>query len=94
MTIQDKLNEWVESTIKHYKNVLEEVGRPDGFMGSQSPINQLSESPEIIILGKNPGHGGSFEDSEQFRRDFLKGNQTWIKRNNRRKNGFRPIYRM
>lgn len=87
MTIQDKLNEWVESTIEHYKNVLEEVGRPDGFVGSQSPINQLSESPEIIILGKNPGHGGSFEDSEQFRRDFLKGNQTWIKRNNRRKDG-------
>ena len=52
MTMQDKLNEWAESTIEHYKNVLEEVGRSDGFMGSQSPINKLSESPEIIILGK------------------------------------------
>lgn len=87
MTMQDELNEWVDSTIKHYKKVLEEVGCHHSFMGSQSPINELYESPEIIILGKNPGHGGNFEDSEQFRSDFLIGNKTWIKRNNRRKDG-------
>ena len=85
MTLQEELKKWAKNSIEHYIKVLEEVGRHDGFMGSQSPIDELFESPEIIILGKNPGHGGNFEDNENFRKDFLKGNKTWIKRNNRSK---------
>ena len=87
MTMKKKLEEWAEKTIEHYKNVLVELGRTDSFMGSQSPINEILEHPEIIILGKNPGHGGKFEDSENFRHNFLKGNGTWKNRNNRRNEG-------
>lgn len=78
---------WAEKTIEYYKEVLEEVGSSNSFMGSQSPIDKISDSPEIIILGKNPGHGGNFEDSEKFRSDFLKGNEYWRNRNNRRNEG-------
>lgn len=85
--MQDKLKEWAEKTINQYKKILEEEGRTDGFMGSQSPIDKLTESPEIIILGKNPGHGGNFEDSEKFKDEFLKGNLKWENRNNRRNEG-------
>lgn len=87
MTLQENLKQWAESAIEHYKKVLEELGRTDSFMGSQSPIDKISESPEIIILGKNPGHGGTFEDSEKFRAEFLKGNGSWGNRNKRKADG-------
>lgn len=87
MTMQDELKKWAKETIEYYKKVLNELGCPHGFMGSQSPINELSESPEIIVLGKNPGHDGKINDSEEFRRKFLKGNESWGNRNKGWKEG-------
>ncbi|MBQ8423098.1 MAG: hypothetical protein IJY36_02395 [Coprobacter sp.] len=77
------LQKWAEETREIYKKVLRETGCKNDFNGSQSPLNVLSDRPEIVILGKNPGHDGEFKDTDDFKENFLKGNKCWACRNNR-----------
>ena len=83
--LQDQIRVWAEKSIDTYKNVLVKTNSKHDFIASQSPLNEIKESPEIVILGKNPGHSGEFVDSDELLDTFLKGNDTWIRRNNRRK---------
>lgn len=83
--IQESIQDWAQKSIKTYKNVLVKTNSKHDFIASQSPLNKIKESPEIIILGKNPGHDADFVENEEFLDRFFKGNDTWDGRNNKRK---------
>lgn len=83
--LKGQIQDWAEKSIETYKNVLVKTNSKHDFIASQSPLNKIKESPEIIILGKNPGHSGEFVDRDEVLETFLKGNDTWSRRNNRRK---------
>lgn len=83
--LNDQIQAWAEKSIETYKSVLVKTNSKHDFIASQSPLHKVTESPEIIIIGKNPGHDAEFADNKEFLDRFLKGNDTWDGRNNKRK---------
>lgn len=71
--IQDKLKEWAEKVTQAYNR----IGRS---YYTQSDLTKITESPEILILGINPGSTGN-EEAQPITADiFLKGNKNFCDR--------------
>jgi hypothetical protein len=80
-TIQEKLNEWADRTVCTYKRIIDESNIDAAFY-TQTPLDRITESPELIVMGINPGSTGSYhrqieEGTVIDGKYLLKGNPCW-----------------
>ncbi len=73
MTMQDKLTKWAKNAFKFYQ----ELDRTEtkGFY-TQTPLNDISSNPDIVVMGINPGSNGSFQNDYSIEQ-FIRGNSNW-----------------
>jgi hypothetical protein len=74
--IQEKLVSWAKETVKEYNSIAETLNKknPNKKWGyyTQTPLSLVSQSPDLLILGINPGsEGGKNMMTEE---ELLKGN--------------------
>lgn len=74
--IQERLASWAEETVKVYNSIAETLNKknPNKKWGyyTQTPLSLVSQSPDLLILGINPGsEGGKNMMTEE---ELLKGN--------------------
>jgi hypothetical protein len=74
--IQEKLASWAKETVKEYNSIAETLNKknPNKKWGyyTQTPLSLVSQSPDLLILGINPGsEGGKNKMTEE---ELLKGN--------------------
>lgn len=67
--IQEKLASWAKETIKVYNAIGETLNM--GYY-TQTPLSLVSQSPDLLILGINPGAGGG--KNKMTEEELLKGN--------------------
>lgn len=92
LNFEQKLQEWADQTAGFYHNLA--VSDPVYNLGfyTQSNLNKVSESPELLILGINPGSGGEYlVENELWKawgvngrmdgKTLLKGNPSFDDRN-------------
>lgn len=57
--LQKNLLNWVEETVKVYVDYANAHDDAPAFY-TQSPLNGITQSPELLIMGINPGSGGTY----------------------------------
>ena len=67
MCIQEKLIDWAKETVKVYYKQSTDLG-----FYTQTPLCNITHTPDLLILGINPGYGGGKENMSG--EDLLKGN--------------------
>ena len=67
--IQEELADWAEKTVEVYNPMAQSTGL--GFY-TQTPLRNIIKSPDLLILGINPGYGGGKEIMTG--EELLKGN--------------------
>ena len=76
MCIQEKLIDWAKETVNIYNSITETLNKkdPDKKWGyyTQTPLSLVSQSPDLLILGINPGAEGGKDNMTV--EEFLKGN--------------------
>lgn len=62
MDIQEKLKEWANKTAKGYVSIAKEIGedKPGTGFYTQSNLTKVLGSPNVLIIGINPGSEGSY----------------------------------
>ena len=60
MSIQKELRKWADKTAKGYVSITNEEGEDAPSFYTQSDLTKIVTSPEIIVLGINPGSGGTY----------------------------------
>lgn len=60
MDIQKELRKWADKTAKGYVSIANKEGEDAPSFYTQSDLTKLSESPEVMVLGINPGSGGVY----------------------------------
>ena len=60
MDIQKELRKWADKTAKGYVSIANEDGKEAPSFYTQSDLTKIAASPKIIILGINPGSGGTY----------------------------------
>ncbi len=88
--IQAELSEWAKETYDIYLNLVEKYG--DIAFYNQTPLGDLQAPVKVVVMGINPGSGGSFSDmkknvkwgfdklgGEEYRH-LIRGNVFWQKR--------------
>jgi len=75
MEINNILAKWADRTATFYNEVAAQLGDNAPAFYTQSPLQNLVASPKVLIIGINPGSGGSYR--EQCNNDSwcLNGNQ-------------------
>ena len=76
MSIQNELREWAEETVNVYNSITETLNKKDldkkwGYY-TQTPLSLVSQSPDLLILGINPGAEGGKD--YMTGEELLKGN--------------------
>lgn len=74
--IQEKLRKWAEETVGVYNPIVETLNKKSsnekwGYY-TQTPLSLVSQSPDILVLGINPGCSGGKE--KMSGEELLKGN--------------------
>ena len=61
MNIQEEIVKWAEKTVKEYHRI---ASRKEVNLAyyTQSDLSLLSEEPQLMIVGINPGSGGSYKE--------------------------------
>lgn len=84
--METKLLNWAKETYKTYSEL---VGRHDIGFYSQTPLWGIKEPVKVVVMGINPGSGGSFSDmktkvnwgfdklGEEPYRHLMRGNICW-----------------
>ena len=55
MDIQKELREWADKTAKGYVSIAKEEGEKAPSFYTQSNLTKILNSPEVVVLGINPG---------------------------------------
>ncbi len=76
--IKEQIQDWAKETFDFYAK--EDEKQKKGFY-TQSPLNNITSNPEIIVMGINPGSDGRFNKDFSVT-EFLKGNVEWDKHRN------------
>ncbi|MBE6319322.1 MAG: hypothetical protein E7081_10180 [Bacteroidales bacterium] len=73
MTMQDELTKWAKKAFEFYS----QLGQKEniGFY-TQTPLNDISSNPDIVVMGINPGSNGSFQKDYSIEQ-FMRGNFYW-----------------
>ena len=61
MTMKKKLEEWAEKTVKAYDCIASRENVNLAYY-TQSPLSNIVDEPELMIVGINPGSGGTYSD--------------------------------
>jgi len=69
MSIQNELRKWADNAAKGYVSIVNEYGEDAPSFYTQSDLTKIVTSPEVIILGINPGSSGTYLSQ--------KGNPNW-----------------
>lgn len=93
-TMKQELYEWADRTADFYHHKAKSDKKYDISFYTQSNLNDIEQSPELLILAINPGSEGSYEGQISIKlwqewgvngrmdgATLLKGNPTWEKRN-------------
>lgn len=72
--MQKKLKEWADKTAKGYVSIANEIGESAPAFYTQSDLTKLLDSPNVLILGVNPGSEGSYIDQKANPNWGLNGN--------------------
>lgn len=93
-TMKQELYEWADRTADFYHHKAKSDKKYDISFYTQSNLNDIEQSPELLILAINPGFGESYEGqiSRKLWQEWgvngrmdgatlLKGNPTWETRN-------------
>lgn len=85
--LQSNLVEWATLTNNFYISMAESDKVHDIAFYQQSPLLDITESPDVVVLGINPGSAGSFTDQKSdqkwiengigSRQHLLNGNPDW-----------------
>lgn len=60
--MKQEIEKWAERSIKVYLDIIKE-GYDVAFY-QQSPLTTISQNPEVVVLGINPGSGGTYSDQK------------------------------
>lgn len=60
MYIQNELRKWADKTAKGYVSIAKEIGIDAPSFYTQSDLTKIVTSPEVVVLGINPGSGGTY----------------------------------
>lgn len=60
MSIQKELKKWADKAAKGYVSIANEYGEDAPSFYTQSDLTKLSDSPDIIVVGINPGSEGLY----------------------------------
>lgn len=75
MTMQKKLEEWAKKTVKAYDGIASQEDVNLAYY-TQSPLSNIVDNPELMIVGINPGSGGTYSDQRKNRNwKYLNKNQ-------------------
>lgn len=75
MTMKKKLEEWAEKTVKAYDCIASRENVNLAYY-TQSPLSNIVDEPELMIVGINPGSGGTYSDQRKNRNwKYLNKNQ-------------------
>ena len=55
MNIQKELKKWADNAAKGYVAIANEYGEDEPSFYTQSDLTKLPDSPNVIVLGINPG---------------------------------------
>ena len=87
MNLQTEIKKWGEETLKFYHNLATTEKSCDLGFYTQSNLTKITKNPELVILGINPGSGGTYQESKYkkiYESDstdgFLRGNYTFHER--------------
>lgn len=61
--LQKNLLDWAEKTVKVYVDYANTHDDAPAFY-TQSPLNGITQSPELLIMGINPGSSGTYKDQK------------------------------
>ena len=61
MTMQEKLNEWAKKTVKDYHDLASEKEINLAYY-TQSPLSNIVDNPELMVVGINPGSKGTYSE--------------------------------
>ncbi|MCQ2341895.1 MAG: hypothetical protein MJZ75_00165 [Paludibacteraceae bacterium] len=61
--LQKNLLDWAEKTVKVYVDYANAHDDAPAFY-TQSPLNEITQSPELLIMGINPGSHGTYKDQK------------------------------
>ena len=85
MNVQEEIVKWAEKTVREYHEI---ASRKEVNLAyyTQSDLSLISEEPELMIVGINPGSGGTYKEqcenknwsylynNNQYQNHLLKGN--------------------
>jgi hypothetical protein len=69
MSIQKELRDWADKVVKKYNPVAK---TENSSYYTQSNLKKIKRSPQVLILGINPGSSGNYKEIDP--ETFLKGN--------------------
>lgn len=64
MSIQKKLRNWSDKAAKGYVAIANEYGEEAPSFYTQSDLTKVSGSPDVIVLGINPGSDGLYREQK------------------------------
>ena len=65
MDIQKELRKWADKTAKGYVSIANVEGENAPSFYTQSDLTKISDPPEVIVLGINPGSGGTYNSQKE-----------------------------
>lgn len=90
VNIQELLHSWAEDVVKNYVGIARSDPKYDIAFYQQSPLRDIKERVDIVVMGINPGSSGSYTSQKSNKewskdgKDFigkhlLNGNPRWVK---------------
>lgn len=65
MSVQEELITWADKTAKGYVSIANEEGENAPSFYTQSNLTKVLNSPEVVVLGINPGSEGSYNSQKE-----------------------------
>ena len=62
MTMQDELKKWAKKAVAAYHKIAEDVNLA---YYTQSPLSKIVDNPVLMVVGINPGSGGTYSDQRK-----------------------------
>lgn len=61
--MNQKIAKWAERTLQVYLDIIEKKGYDVEFY-QQTPLRGITERPDVVVMGINPGSGGTYSDQK------------------------------
>lgn len=71
VNIQELLHSWAEDVVKNYVKIARSDPKYDIAFYQQSPLRDIKERVDIVVMGINPGSSGSYTSQKSNKELFL-----------------------